>query len=113
MADGFSVDLDELEGLARGFLAVADDSRGQVVWRFGIDAGHLAESDPLREAVTVYQRSLHAAMERLCGGAERTGEALRAIAAQYRETDAEVADRLTALADRSRAGDPGGTAGRS
>ncbi|GAB2999596.1 hypothetical protein [Saccharothrix stipae] len=111
MADGLSVDLDELDRLARGFTAVSDDGRGHVVWRFGIDVAQLAESDPLREAVTVYQRSLHAAMDRLCGGAERTAEVLRAITAEYRRTDGELADRLAALADLSRAGDRGGPAG--
>lgn len=112
MANGFSVDLDELEELARGFLAVADGARGHVVWRFGIDASKLPESDPLHEAVATYQRSLHAAMDRLCGGAERTGEALRAVAAQYRESDEQLADRLTALADQAGEGDPGGARSR-
>jgi hypothetical protein len=110
MANGFSVDLGELEELARGFLAVADGARGHVVWRFGIDASQLSGSDPLHDAVAAYQRSLHAAMDRLCGGAERTGEVLRAVAAQYRESDEELADRFTALADQAGAGDQGGPA---
>jgi hypothetical protein len=90
---------------------VADDAGGHVVWRFGIDTAQLADSDPLREAVAVYQRSLRAVMERLCGGAERTGEALHAVAARYREADGEFADRLTALAELPWADDGGGPAG--
>jgi len=96
---GFSVDLAELDELARRLLAVADGGRGHVVWRFGVDTGRLAESDPLREAVAVYQRSLYAALDRLCGGAERGAETLRAVAAEYRTTDEDLAARFTRLAD--------------
>ncbi|MBB5958906.1 hypothetical protein FHS29_005515 [Saccharothrix tamanrassetensis] len=108
-ADGFSVDLAELDELARRLLAVADGGRGHVVWRFGIDATRLAESDPLREAVTVYQRSLYAALDRLCGGAERTAAALHAIAAEYRTTDEELAARFARLADTGAGEHDGGS----
>lgn len=107
MEGGFSVDPRELEELAGRFLAVADGGRGHVVWRFGIDAGRLDEGDPLREAVTVYQRSLYAALDRLCGGAEDAAGALRAIAAHYAEVDEELAGALGRLAAGG-AGERGG-----
>ncbi len=97
--DGFSVDLAELDELARRLLAVADGGRGHVVWRFGIDATRLAESNPLREAVAVYQRSLYAALDRLCGGAEQAAAVLRTIAAEYRTADEDLAARFARLVD--------------
>lgn len=107
MEDGFSVDPRELEEMAGRFLAVADAGRGHVVWRFGIDAGRLGDADPLREAVTAYQRSLYAALDRLCGGAEDAAGALRAIAAHYQGVDEELAAALGRLRDGG-AGERGG-----
>ncbi len=98
MRGGFSVDLDEVEDLARRFLAVGEAVRGDVVWRFGVDTDRLAVDDPLRDAVTAYQDSLRRAMERLCGGAERVATALTEVAATYRAVDEGLAARLTALA---------------
>lgn len=106
--EGFSVDLVELEGLAREFLAVADAARDHVAWKFDIDASRWPQDDPLRDAVIAYQRSLREAMDRLCGGAERTAGALREVVAEYRDTDHGFAVRLESLAGVTEAGDHGG-----
>ncbi|MBW4719683.1 hypothetical protein [Saccharothrix obliqua] len=96
---GFAVDLAELEAVARRLLAVADDGRGHVVWRFGIDTTRLAEDDPLRVAVAAYQRSLYAALDRLCGGAERAAARLAEVAAEYRAADDALAADFARLAE--------------
>ncbi|GGS18648.1 MULTISPECIES: type VII secretion target [Actinokineospora] len=95
---GFGVDLDELDALARKAVAIADTVREDTAWRYGVDTDRWPDDDPLRVAVIAYQRSLRAAMERLCGGAAGLSDALRAIAARYRETDEDLARRLTELA---------------
>ncbi|MFD5830598.1 WXG100 family type VII secretion target [Lentzea sp. NPDC060358] len=93
----FSVDLDEIEVVARKFVRVAEDVRGHVAWKFDIDTERWPGSDPVRAAVVVYQTSLRAAMERLCDRAEHIAASLRASADGYRAADEDLVLRLREL----------------
>ncbi|MDQ3404830.1 MAG: type VII secretion target [Actinomycetota bacterium] len=99
---GFTVDLAELEALAREAMDIAGDVREDVAWKYEVDGERWPADDPLREAVITYQRSLQAAMRRLCGGTDALAETLRGIATNYHDTDADLARRLTELASRMR-----------
>ncbi|GLW92257.1 hypothetical protein [Actinokineospora globicatena] len=56
MPEEFEVDLDEVERLTRAVAALADGVRGDVAWKYGVDADQWPVGDPLREAVGVYLR---------------------------------------------------------
>lgn len=88
--NGFTVDLDELGMLAREADALSEIIR--TVWRQDwFEDDKWPDTDPLRVAVIAYRRSLQAAMERLCGGADRLAVHLRAVADGYHDTDTRVA----------------------
>ncbi|SFR30004.1 Excreted virulence factor EspC, type VII ESX diderm [Lentzea waywayandensis] len=93
----FSVDLDEIEAVAGKFVRVAEDVRGHVAWKYGIDTKRWPAGDPVRAAVVTYQTSLRAAMERLCDRSEHIASSLRDTADQYRAADESVVARLREL----------------
>lgn len=93
----FSVDLDEIEVVARKFVRVAEDVRGHVAWKFDIDTERWPAGDPVRAAVVTYQASLRAAMERLCDRAESIAGLLRDTANDYRAADEDLVQRLREL----------------
>ncbi|MEU7479173.1 hypothetical protein AB0A63_24515 [Lentzea sp. NPDC042327] len=99
--NGFSVDLGELDAAGRQFRGLADDVRGHVAWKFGVDTERWPDDDPLRAAVDVYQRSLIAARDRLCARTDRVAALLQETADNYRRLDDVVAQRLSSV----RAGD--------
>jgi hypothetical protein len=94
---GFSVDLGELEVLAREADALSETIR--TVWQQDwFEDNKWPDSDPLRTAVIAYRRSLQAAMERLCGGTDQLAVRLRVTADIYRDTDARVAGAFEPIA---------------
>lgn len=96
--NGFSVDLDELEALARETDALSETIR--TVWQQDwFEEGKWPDTDPLRTAVIAYRKSLQAAMERLCGGADRLAVHLRAVAKVYHHTDVRVARAFERIAN--------------
>ena len=84
---GFSVDVDEIEALARKYRELADDVSGHNCWKYDVDTGRWPADDPLRDAVEVYERGLRGAVDRLCGGSERIGALLLETAAHYRDME--------------------------
>ncbi|MEU4740701.1 hypothetical protein AB0G02_09570 [Actinosynnema sp. NPDC023658] len=98
---GYDVDLAELDHLSRAFRAVGQDARGSVAWKFSVAVEPLAEDDPLRHAVEVYQRSLRGALDRLCSGVDDVASALVETAATYEQLEQTtgVALRAAGLPD--------------
>ncbi|WP_026423488.1 type VII secretion target [Actinokineospora inagensis] len=87
MTDGFEVDLDELDRLARRLGGLGDEVRGDVAWRYGVDAEKWPADDPIGAAVVVYLRSLAEARDRLCRRLADTATDLTNTAAAYRDVD--------------------------
>jgi hypothetical protein len=94
---GFSVDLAELAAVAGRARSLADDVRDDAVWTFAIDVANWPADDPVRAAVERYQRSLRAAVWRVCAKADATAEDLDATAAAYRRADDDVRAALGEL----------------
>ncbi|QQQ76631.1 hypothetical protein IOD16_37595 [Saccharothrix sp. 6-C] len=90
MNSGFSVDLLELERLAHDLREIGGDVRDAPVWKYELDVDRLREPDPLRAAVTRYQASLRAVMERLCSDAESVAAGVAASGVEYRHADERV-----------------------
>lgn len=93
---GYDVDLAELDRLAQAFRAVSHDARGSIAWKFSVAVELLAEDDPLRHAVEVYQRSLRGALDRLCTGVDDVASALADTAATYEQLEEATGAALRA-----------------
>lgn len=91
---GYSVDLVELDGLARAFRAVSRDAQDAVAWKFSVSLELLPEGDPLRHAVAVYQQSLRGALDRLCAGVDRIADSLDETVTTYVEVEASTSRAL-------------------
>jgi hypothetical protein len=80
--ESVSVDYPELENLAREADDLSDTMRTS--WqRDWFSDENWPETDPLRDAVIAYRRSLRAAMERLAAGTDGLASHLRATASSY------------------------------
>ncbi|GAA3007656.1 hypothetical protein [Actinokineospora diospyrosa] len=90
MPEEFEVDLDEVDRLAGSTAALADEVRGDVAWKYGVDGEQWPAGDPIGAAVVVYLRSLRAAKDRLCGGLDDISVTLSDTAAAYRAADERV-----------------------
>jgi uncharacterized protein YukE len=94
---GFVVDLAELEALAGQADGLSETIR--TAWQKDwFEDDKWPGSDPLREAVIAYRRSLQAAMERLSTGGDRVAGHLRATAEQYHEVDGRAAREFERIA---------------
>ncbi|MBM7770845.1 hypothetical protein JOD54_001049 [Actinokineospora baliensis] len=90
MPEEFEADLDEIARLAGSTAALADEVRGDIAWKYGVDAEQWPTADPIGDAVVVYLRSLRAAKDRLCGGLDEISATLSDTAEAYREADERV-----------------------
>lgn len=90
---GYLVEPAELEALAGTASSLSETIR--TAWqRDWFEDDKWPDSDPLREAVITYRRSLKAAMDRLSTGADRMAGHLRATAERYQTVDERAARSL-------------------
>ena len=96
-AEGFSVDISELELLASkaGELSESVRTSWQQDW---FEDDKWPDTDSLRVAVIAYRRSLRAAMERLSTGTDRLAGHLRGTADLYQSSDVHAARAFDRIA---------------